>query len=308
VNRLLITGATGFIGRHCLPFLKDWEGEVHAVSSSSIGHSDPHVQWHRADLCDAPQLEQLMEAVKPSHLLHLAWCAAHGQFWSAPENLSWVEASLHLLKQFAKYKGKRIVMAGTCAEYDWKHRYCSEYSTPLIPSTLYGASKHGLQTIAQAYSQQEGLSFAWGRIFHLYGPGEHPSRLIASVIRSLLAEKPALCSHGRQIRDYMHVADVASAFTALLKSDVTGAVNIASGTPIALKDVIYEIADQLERRDLVQLGALAAPVNDPELLLAAVDRLHKEACWHPKIPLREGIDRTIAWWKSHEGIGKLPCL
>lgn len=308
MNKLLITGASGFIGRNCLPLLNDWEGEIHAVSLSSAQRSVPHVRWHLANVCEASQIEQLMEDVKPTHLLHLAWYAAHGKFWSAPENLSWVEASLHLLKQFAKYNGRRAVIAGTCAEYDWNHRYCTEYSTPLAPSTLYGACKHGLQTISQAFCQQVGIELAWGRIFHLYGPGEHPNRLIPSVIRSLLSNQPALCSHGRQIRDYMHVEDVADAFITLLKSDVTGAVNIASGMPIALKSLVYLIADQLGRRGLVHLGALNAPANDPELLLASVDRLHKEAGWQPKIHLEEGIGSTIAWWKNHERIGASLCL
>src|SRR4030095_7552715 len=99
-------------------------------------------------------------------------------------------------------------------------------------------------------------SSAWGRLFFLYGPHEPRERLVASVIRSILMDEPALCSHGRQNRAFLHVQDAADALVALLDSAVSGPVNIASGTPVAVLDVVQEIANPLERPNLVQPGAL----------------------------------------------------
>ena len=104
-----------------------------------------------------------------------------------------------------------------------------------------------------AFCQQVELSSAWGRIFFLYAPHEYPQRLVSSVIRSLLKGEVARCSHGNQIRDFLYVQDVADGFIALLDSQVNGAVNIASGSPIALKEVIYQIAGKLNRENLIEL-------------------------------------------------------
>jgi nucleoside-diphosphate-sugar epimerase len=298
MKKVLLTGASGFVGRHCLPLLIASGYEVHAVSSKERPENLRDAHWHQTDLLSSEQVSELIARVEPTYLLHFAWHAVPGEYWTSVENFRWVQASLHLLQTFAQRGGERLVMAGTCAEYDWKYGYCSEQVTPLNPSTLYGSCKHALHLMLDAFAQQTGLSTAWGRIFFLYGPYEHPKRLVASVTRSLLQGEPALCSHGNQIRDFLHVKDVAGAFVALLNSDSRGAVNIASGRPVALKDIIYKIAQHLHRPDLIQLDAIPAPPDEPPLLVADVARLRDETGWQPEFDLDSGIEQTINWWKS----------
>ncbi|MGA9098545.1 MAG: NAD(P)-dependent oxidoreductase, partial [Methanotrichaceae archaeon] len=170
--------------------------------------------------------------------------------------------------------------------------------TPLNPTTLYGACKHSLQIILNASAEQNGISAAWGRLFYIYGPHEPLSRLVPSVILSLLKGEVALCTHGNQIRDLLYVKDVADAFITLVESDVSGPINIASGNPVRLKDVIYKIADKLNMQDLIQLGVLPVPKDDPSLLVANVSRLENELNWHPKYDLDRGLEETINWWKN----------
>ena len=215
----------------------------------------------------------------------------------SPENLAWLEASLHLLRSFADSGGQRVVIAGTCFEYDWDYGFCRESRTPLNPATLYGTCKHALQTTLAGLSRQTGLSSAWGRIFFLYGPHEHPDRLVSSVIRSLIKGEEAKCTPGEQIRDFLHVADVAGAFAALLDSEVSGPVNIASGRPVAVKEVIQTIAAQLGREELVKLGALPARSGEPHLLVADAARLEREVQHVPRYDLAEGLRQTIGWWQ-----------
>jgi len=114
----------------------------------------------------------------------------------------------------------------------------------------------------------------------------------------LLKGEPARCSHGNQIRDFLYVEDVAYAFAALLDSNVTGPVNVASGCPVVLKDVIYDVGEKLSRRDLIHLGAVRAAVNEPPMLVGDVGRLTNEVGWSPKYDLNRGLGRTIAWWKD----------
>jgi len=306
MKTVLVTGATGFIGQYCLPLLLERDFEIHAVTSRDLNEAVSEIHWYKADLLDPEQARTVMVKVKPSHLLHLAWHTVPGEYWTSTENLRWVQASLDLLQTFVSHGGHRVVMAGTCAEYDWKWGFCSEEITPLTPETLYGACKHSLQSMLDAFSKQTGLSSAWGRIFFVYGPHEHPERLVSSVIRSVLKGEPARCSHCNQIRDFLHVEDVASAFVALLESHVQDAVNIGSGQPVALKKVVGIIAEKLGRPDLIRLGEKASPPDDPLLLTADTRRLKEDVKWIARYGLEAGLDQTIQWWKMHLGLNAAP--
>lgn len=295
--RVLVTGATGFIARQCIEPLRAKGYEVHAVSSRQHAENRA-VNWHRTDLLDVGQCNDLVSEVQPTHLLHFAWYAVPGEYWTSAENLRWVQASLELMRAFAASGGKRLVMAGTCAEYDWGFGHCSEGSTPLVPATLYGTCKHATQMMLASWSRQSGVSGAWGRVFSLYGPHEHPARLVASVIAALLRGEEVSCENGSLIRDYLHVADVASAFVALLDSDLEGPVNIGSGTGVALKDIVEKIGVKIGRPELIRLGARPSPVGAPPLLIADTARLSRTG-WSPSFDLDAGLDDTIAWWQKN---------
>ncbi|MDQ3998006.1 MAG: NAD-dependent epimerase/dehydratase family protein, partial [Gemmatimonadota bacterium] len=241
MSRVLVTGATGFVASRALPLLVDRGFEVHAVSRARRAAEVP-VAWHTADLLEPGAADALVSAVRPTHLLHFAWVTTPGEYWTTPENVEWVEASLRLVRAFAAADGTRAVFAGSCAEYDWSYGICVEGTTPLGPRRLYGVCKNSLREIVDAFGPASGLSTAWGRVFFLYGPGEHPARLVPSVARALLAGVEARCSDGHQIRDFLHVDDVAAAFVRLLESDVRGPVNIASGTGTSVRDVVAQLA------------------------------------------------------------------
>jgi nucleoside-diphosphate-sugar epimerase len=299
VTRALVTGASGFVGRHALRPLADRGFDVHAVTSREPpAELEDLAVWHRADLLEPGAAEAVIDAARPTHLLHLAWYAEHGEYWTSLENVRWVEASLRLLRRFAATGGERAVVAGTCAEYDWSRSPLSEADTPLAPATLYGAAKHGLHVVAAALAARAGFELAWGRIFFLYGPNEDPRRLVASVARSLARGEPAPASHGRQLRDFLHVADVADAFCALVASRVTGAVNVAAGTSVAIREVVELLGELSGRPELLELGALPARPGDPDDLSADVGRLRDGVGWRPGRSLEDGLRETLEWWRG----------
>ncbi len=283
-GRVLVTGGGGFIGRHAVPLLRARGFEVLAPS-----HAE-------ADLLAPGVAAALVARLRPTHLLHLAWNATPGRFWTAPDNLDWVAASLALHRAFAAAGGRRAVCAGTCAEYDWSHAELDEATTPCTPATLYGTAKDALRRLLMA--SPEGVSLAWGRVFFLYGPGEAPGRLVSDVVTALLAGQEARCGEGLVQRDFMHVADVAGALVALLASDVTGPVNIASGECLPLRRVIDEAARQIGRPDLLRYGARPSPPGEPTRLAAATRRLREEVGFTPRFPLDAGLADTIAWWRG----------
>jgi nucleoside-diphosphate-sugar epimerase len=300
MNRVLVTGASGCIGRHIVPQLISRGWDVHAVRSPRSAAGTPPIEgvtWHAGDLLRTTGVDSLVGAAAPTHLLHLAWYIAPGRWAQAPENFEWVQASLALLRAFKAHGGRRVVIAGSCLEYDWRYGYCSEALTPCTPHTAYGACKHALQVLSAAMSRDSAMSSAWARIFFLYGPHEHPDRLVAAVVRSLLAGEPARVSHGRQVRDYLFVEDVADAMIRLLESDVTGPINVASGQAVTLRSIVEKIGERTGRSELIQFGAIPQAATDTPLVVADTSRLAAELDWQPHWDLDRGIETTIGWWR-----------
>lgn len=301
MKRVIVTGASGWIGSHVLPFLVARGDEVHAVAKSGASAPASGVKWHRADLLDESAVMQMLESVRPTHLLHLAWYAEPGKYQMSDENYVWCRAGIDLLRAFAAAGGRRAVFAGSCFEYDHSAGVCSETDTRSAPTTRYGACKLALSEIVR--HPPGDLSAAWGRVFYLYGPGEHPARLVPSVIGSLLRDKPARCTHGRQLRDYLHVADVASAFAAILDAEVEGIVNVGSGQEITVRTLVEMIADAIGApRSMLEFGAIAAAPGDSPRIVADIHRLRDEVGFRPRWQLGDGVAQTVDWWRSRESL------
>jgi nucleoside-diphosphate-sugar epimerase len=302
MKQVLLTGASGFIGRHAIQPLIERGFDVHCIYRTTKPETisdEKNVTWHQADLLNRNDVERLFDSVSPTYLLHLAWDVTPGTYLESINNFKWLDSSLHLLHKFAESGGTKAVCAGTCYEYDVRYGYCIESLTPTVPFTYYGTCKCQLEAIVEKYANVKGFDFAWGRIFHPFGPYEYPTRLVPSVIQSLLKGEKAQSTHGNQIRDFLHVADVADAFAAILDSEVTGIINIGSGKPVSIKELVLQIARYLEKEDDIQLGALPARENDPPFIVADTGRLQKEVRWFQKYSLEEGIIDTVSWWKTN---------
>ena len=292
--RVLLTGGSGFVGRYVLNALQHQGIEVVTVGRARPQTAIPFIE---ADLLSVSDFGPLMQQVQATHLLHLAWYAEHGKYWTSPLNLRWAEATTRLVEAFCVAGGQQVVIAGTCAEYDWAHGYCREDSTPLNPATLYGTAKDVTRRLVMAVCAQHQVPCAWGRIFLPYGQGESASRLIPSLIDVFRGEREPFGVNATAYRDFLHAYDVAEGFVRLLTTGASGAYNICSGEPVRSAEVVTTLATLLGADPEPVLALTTERPGEPTLLVGENLKL-KAFGWRPALTLAQGLERTLHGEKS----------
>jgi len=294
--RVLITGASGFIGAHVTKTLISRNHQVTVLSRPGNPMTRLQILQNRfqtifATIEDTEQLEKSINRLKPETCIHLAWYAEPGKYLDSPQNIQSLASSLSLFQTLIKAGCRQIIAAGTCFEYDTNFGYLHE-DTPARPASLYAASKLSFLLMANQLAKQSGVSFAWGRIFYPYGPMEDERRLVPSAIKALRQETPFQASAGEQIRDYIHVADVASAFCTLMEKQADGVFNISTGSPVSIRQLLETLGQLMNRIDLVQLGALPYRAWEPPFICGNNMRL-KKLGWQPLYSLVNGLSDAI---------------
>lgn len=307
--KVLITGASGFVGSHVARLLVAEGCEVYALVRESsnrwrIRDILPSMYLRQSDLVAFENVNTYLQEIKPELCIHLAWYAVPGKYLNSQENLDSIQASINLLSQLAELGCKRFVGIGTCFEYDLSLGYLSE-SSLTKPITLYAATKVALSTILQQFAQITEMEVAWIRLFYQYGPMEDERRLVPGIISSLLRDEVVKTTKGEQIRDFLHIEDVASAIWAVAKSNVSGVVNVGSGQPVTVGQIALELGNLLGKPDLIHLGALPYRPNDPMFICANNELLRKKTDWTQKYNLTTGLKNTIKWYKDHLNINKI---
>ena len=263
------------------PVGPDAKGKVHLVAGT-LGEIE---QW-----------QGQMGPLAPAACIHLAWATTPGSYLDTLENLSWLSWTNDLFARLPDWGVKHIVGVGSCAEYDADYGYLRE-ETPTRPLTLYAASKLAARSVGQQLAARAGVQFSWARIFHLYGPGEHPRRLVAACMQSLLAQERFEATEGRQVRDFLHVDDVGAGIIKVLEANRGEDANVCSGEPVTVRHILEVIASCTGRSDLLALGARKSPAWDPPFLCGDSQRLRSYG-WRPKFSLKGGIADAVSWWRE----------
>jgi len=290
--KVLVTGASGFLGKHVLACL-----EQHAIPYIVVGRTQPATIaddcFIAADLLQRPcAYTNEVAAAGATHLLHLAWYAEHGKYWHSPLNLRWVDASVRLAESFCEAGGKHVVVAGTCAEYTWDDALSDPEASSFNPTSLYGVSKDATHRLIAAVCRAKHVRCAWGRVFMPFGAGECGERIIPSLIK-VLKDGHALFSIDVEAqRDFLHASDVAEGFITLLQSPAEGAFNISSGKPTSLHTVVKELAHQLNADPSALLELARQRPGEPRLLAGNSETLRTFG-WRPRLDLAAGLAKAI---------------
>ena len=278
--RVLVTGGGGFLGRQVVAALRALGAAVSAPTR------------READLLAGTDRRSAVAAARAEVLVHAAWVTQPGAYWHSPDNLDWVAATVDLTRLFAAAGGRRVVLVGTCAEYDWSRPGDARWgkSHPCHPHTPYGAAK----LLAWLVLADSGLSAANARIFWPVGPHEHPNRLLPSLIRATLTGRPLATGPAALTRDLIDVRDAGEAVARLALSDVQGPVNIGADRPVSLA----ALADAVAGTGLVRFGARPMPPGEPLSLLPDTSLLRRATGFAPRIPLDRTIADAVQHWRA----------
>ncbi len=182
------------------------------------------------------------------------------------------------------------MVAGSCAEYRPSDHPLRE-SDPIEPWSVYGATKAALRLLLASSLRPPSMRVTWARLFNITGPGEHPDRLVPSVVRAVAAGHPVDLSPGEQTRDFLDVDDVAGALVHLSSIDVEGPVNVCSGIGITLRSLLEQLADRVGDRSLLRFGARGYGAHDPMMTVGDAARLTATS-WSPSHTTTDMIDRV----------------
>jgi len=233
---------------------------------------------------NATSVHEVLETVHADALVHLAWNVGV-DYENSPENAVWVEWSLDLAREFVRCGGRHILMAGSCAEYEWSGAPLSEES-PCRPNTAYGAAKLSLGQEVRHLADDD-VTVVWPRLFFLFGEGEGPQRVIPHIISDVAAGRNIDWISPDLRRDYLPSDEAAAAIVYLLVASARGAVNVASGAAPTIRELARIVAAALGR-DGPSMSSAAVPAPDHLEIRADVTKL-RQLGWVPSRTVDEAL-------------------
>lgn len=268
---ILVTGATGFVGRQIIRDLSNKNLNIVVVireGKEELVRSIPNISRvvSTTDLFTESSDWWLKACEGVDTVIHAAWYTEPGKYLQSPINIECLTGTIALARGATLAGVNRFVGIGTCFEYDLTSGVLP-VDTPLKPSTLYGSTKAAAYISLSQWLPAQGIEFSWCRLFYLYGEGEDERRLVPFLRSKLEAGEVAELTSGKQIRDFLDVETVGQMIADTALSNKQGAINICSGIPVTVRQLAEQIADEYGQRELLKFGARPDNLVDPDCVL-----------------------------------------
>jgi GDP-4-dehydro-6-deoxy-D-mannose reductase len=315
--KLLITGFSGFVGRHLLQFLEDNAAEAEVLG---VGRSAPtfsfeglrHIRcaFHQLDLLDKSGVDDVIYGFKPTHIVHLAAYSSVGFSWQKPVEsfMNNTNVLLNLLEQVRTRKLRcRVLSVGSSEEYGnvAADAVPIREDAPLRPVSPYAAARVAQEMLSSVYAAGYGLDIVMTRSFNHIGPHQRDVFAIPSLARQLTAIRyrgasPRLVTGDRSVvRDFVDVRDVVRAYFELLHHGQSGEIyNVCSGQGVSIDGVIGLMQELLGTKAALETDSSLLRPSDNRIIVGSNEKLRRAIGWEPKIPLRESLENILEWWKA----------
>jgi nucleoside-diphosphate-sugar epimerase len=264
--RVLLTGATGFVGRQILAGLTAQGSQARAIVRDAEDLPDGTEIVVSSDIFSESEAWWLKQMDGVDRIIHAAWYVEPGAYLTSPRNLNCLHGSLTLLKAFLASDVPHWTGLGTCFEYAFQSAPLTTEAR-LAPETPYAASKVSLGLTAVTMAEATGKTAAWCRLFYLHGVGEHPARLFPMLHTALARGETVNLTSGHQVRDYMDVADAGRQIASASLTAHAGMANICTGIQRTVRDIAQEIAGRYGAEHLLKFGARPENTSDPPFVV-----------------------------------------
>lgn len=294
-QRILVTGANGFIGSHLCLRLCQEGAEVHAVYRSRRPADFGDQCWWQADLADLEQVKKIVGEVRPEVIFHLASHVkgAPGIEHVLPTFRSNLQSTVNLLIVAAETNCRRVILTGSLAEPDVENG-------ETFPSAPYAAAKWASSGYARMFHALYKLPVVIARVFMVYGPGQMDfTKLIPYVTLSLLQGRTPKISSGERLVDWIYVSDVVDGFLALAQAGgVDGAtLDLGTGELVSIRGIVEQLVISIGAGVNAEFGALPDRPLEPTRLAKTAETFAKIG-WKPQVPLQDGLKRTVDWYRG----------
>jgi nucleoside-diphosphate-sugar epimerase len=294
-KKILVTGATGFIGSHLCRQLLKYDSTVHGISRNPPLQDRDDIHWWRGDLVDFEFLQKVMAKTKPDISFHLASHVAGSRSLKLvlPTFHSNLSSTVNLLTAATQVDCNRIILAGSMEEPEFA-------SDSPIPCSPYAAAKWASSGYARMFNALYNRSVNIARIFMVYGPGQNDlKKLIPYVILSLLRGEPPNLSNGQRLIDWIYVDDVVHGLVAMACTSnlQAGVIDLGSGELISIQKLVNKLVEKIDPDIIPKFGSLPERPLE-QIRVARVSESADKIYWKPRVSLDQGLNRTVSWYRK----------
>ncbi|HXQ75818.1 MAG TPA: NAD-dependent epimerase/dehydratase family protein [Acidimicrobiales bacterium] len=306
--RVLVTGATGFIGSHLCRRLLDDGAQVHALTSTvssvypvRLVDIRDRITLHGGNLTDSGAMDSVVERSDPAVVFHLGAYTHVGKSWDRVDECiqTNIHGSVNLLQALARSRYRRFVYTSTSEVY-------GDVAVPfredalVDPLSPYAVSKYAGERFCRMLHRGRAWPIVVVRPFNAYGPAQSPDRIVPEIIVKGLRRERLAMTEGRQTREFNYVEDLVDGFVrAATVADIEGEVfNIGGGEEISMRDLATTILALMGDPITAELGALPDRPTEIWSMRSDVTKASARLGLAPARPLREGLERTISWYRQ----------